>query len=186
MTVKQKQCLLLYLGYDPGTIDGIDGKRTQAALAAFRAEWGMGAEGLVAAVSGTAAKLEKPMEADTSTGTFWDTVKYFARSEFACPCGCGGYPAEPREKLVRLLDGMREHYGVPGVISSGVRCRKHNAAVGGVATSRHLLGQAADICFKGIRPADAVAYAYQCGAAYSYSIQSGGRDTGFVHIDVIE
>lgn len=184
MTITQKQCLLMYLGYNPGQIDGIDGKKTQAAMAAFQAEWGMDETGLVDAVSGTAVKLEKPMEVDTSTGTFWDGIRYFARSEFACPCGCGGYPAEPKEKLVRLLDGMREHYGVPGVISSGVRCKKHNAAVKGAETSRHMLGQAADICFKGIRPADVMAYAYQCGAAYSYSIQVNGKDSGYVHIDI--
>ena len=55
MTVKQQQCLLDYLGYDPGQIDGVDGPKTQAALAAFRSDYGMGAEGLVAAVAGTAA-----------------------------------------------------------------------------------------------------------------------------------
>lgn len=46
MTTKQIQCLLTYLGYDPGQIDGIDGKKTQAALSAFRADYGVGADGL--------------------------------------------------------------------------------------------------------------------------------------------
>ena len=35
--------------------------------------------------------------------------------------------------------------GVPVVITSGTRCRRHNAAVGGVYNSLHLTGSAADI-----------------------------------------
>ena len=35
MTTKQVQCLLAYLGYDPGTIDGLDGNNTQRAVRAF-------------------------------------------------------------------------------------------------------------------------------------------------------
>ena len=29
MTIKQIQCLLEYLGYDPGPIDGLDGAQTE-------------------------------------------------------------------------------------------------------------------------------------------------------------
>jgi uncharacterized protein YcbK (DUF882 family) len=35
--------------------------------------------------------------------------------------------------------------GRPMVLTSGYRCRKHNAAVGGAANSLHCLGLAADI-----------------------------------------
>ena len=42
MTVKQIQCLLTYLGYSPGTIDGADGRNTQAAIRAFLEAWGQG------------------------------------------------------------------------------------------------------------------------------------------------
>lgn len=150
MTVKQKQCLLVYLGYDPGAIDGIDGKNTQAALAAFRADYGVGAEGLVGAVAGTIAKLDKPLSVDTTTGTFWDEVEFFTRNEFRCPCKrCGGFPVEPEETMVRVVDEIRRRAKVPISIvdsgGSGVRCKEHNAEVGGVANSEHLYGRAADL-----------------------------------------
>ncbi len=44
-----------------------------------------------------------------------------------------------------ILDPLRRLYGKPIIVSSGYRCEKLNAAVGGVANSWHLLGNAADI-----------------------------------------
>lgn len=40
MTIKQIQCLLTYLGYAPGTIDGVDGPKTRAAVKAFQQDFG--------------------------------------------------------------------------------------------------------------------------------------------------
>ncbi len=47
--------------------------------------------------------------------------------------------------VANLLDPLREAYGKPIVVSSGYRCAKLNRAVGGVARSQHLSGQAADL-----------------------------------------
>ncbi len=44
-----------------------------------------------------------------------------------------------------ILDPLREAYGKPIIVNSGYRCPKLNKAVGGVANSQHLTGQAADI-----------------------------------------
>lgn len=44
-----------------------------------------------------------------------------------------------------LLDPVRQAWGAPITINSGYRCPALNAAVGGVATSQHTKGQAADI-----------------------------------------
>lgn len=56
---------------------------------------------------------------------------------------------EQRACLVRLvnnvLDPLREAYGKPIIVTSGYRCPKLNKAVGGAASSQHILGQAADI-----------------------------------------
>lgn len=160
MTVKQIQCLLTYLGYSPGTIDGIDGRNTQGAIRAFQADYGLTVDGiagaatqkmLIGAIAGTAAKVEKPESSDTSkAGTFWDDIQYFTRAEFRCPCGrCGGFPVEPQESMVRTVDKIRRRLGVPISIvdggGSGVRCAAHNAEVGGVANSQHLYGLAADL-----------------------------------------
>lgn len=46
MTVKQIQCLLTYLSYSPGTIDGIEGRNTQGAIRAFQAEYGLTVDGI--------------------------------------------------------------------------------------------------------------------------------------------
>ena len=44
-----------------------------------------------------------------------------------------------------ILDPLRIFYGFPIHISSGFRCPTLNRAVGGVANSQHLRGEAADI-----------------------------------------
>lgn len=51
------------------------------------------------------------------------------------------------EALVdNVLDPARRVFGGPVSVSSGYRCPKHNAEVGGVGGSQHLKGEAADIC----------------------------------------
>lgn len=44
-----------------------------------------------------------------------------------------------------VLDPLRAQYGKPIKVNSGYRCPLKNKAVGGVAHSQHLLGEAADI-----------------------------------------
>ena len=44
-----------------------------------------------------------------------------------------------------VLEPLRLRYGKPIRISSGYRCPKLNKAVGGVASSQHVVGQAADL-----------------------------------------
>ena len=45
----------------------------------------------------------------------------------------------------RACEPLREHFGIPIIISSGYRCPALNRAVGGVPNSQHLIGEAADI-----------------------------------------
>lgn len=47
--------------------------------------------------------------------------------------------------LVQKLQVLRNAVGVPLTVNSGFRCNKHNTAVGGAKTSRHIYGTAADI-----------------------------------------
>lgn len=47
--------------------------------------------------------------------------------------------------LCQLLNQVRELFGLPVIVNSGYRDAKHNARVGGVSTSEHLLAAAADI-----------------------------------------
>lgn len=76
-------------------------------------------------------------------------MKHFDMEEFACKC-CGELPANGMNPvLLEALDLLREEYGKPIYVSSGWRCPSHNAAVGGVPDSQHVLGNAADIYVDG-------------------------------------
>ena len=155
MTVKERQCLLYVLGYYTGQIDGLWGSMSETAARRFQEDAGLEATGICTEESENAMKhavffgIEKKTE---GSGTFWEEIEFFTREEFRCQCGgkyCNGFPAEPEEKLVRTVDAIRRRLGVPVSIvdagGSGVRCPKHNAAVGGVANSEHLYGRAADL-----------------------------------------
>lgn len=81
-------------------------------------------------------------------------IKYFKLSEFinsatANRLGIDNIPSfEVVDNLNRLadyLDGIREKFGKPISVSSGYRCPMLNKAVGGVVTSQHLKGLAADL-----------------------------------------
>lgn len=45
-----------------------------------------------------------------------------------------------------VIQPLRDAWGAPLAINSGYRCPEVNAAVGGVPTSQHVLGEAADVC----------------------------------------
>lgn len=161
MTVKQIQCLLTYLGYEPGVIDGVMGRNTQAAVRRFQTDYGLTADGdpgaatqkmLIGAVAGTAVKVDKPAQTGTGagkTGTFWDEIEYFTRSECRCKCGgryCNGYPAEMSETTMRVADEIRRRAGVPLNNNSALRCKQWNALQpGAVANSNHMTGHAIDL-----------------------------------------
>ena len=104
--------------------------------------------------------------------------KYFKPQEFACRCGCGAQ--EVSEVLLRELDSIREHFGVPVSITSGRRCESHNKAVGGANKSQHVLGLAADIQVKGKTPKEVFEFLNQKFKSH-YGI---GLYKTFVHFDV--
>ena len=187
MEIKRMQCLLYAAGIDPGPIDGIDGPKTQAALAKVKQEYGCGPEGLIGILAGTVPKLEIKLESSYVNPNvphdWWEDIRYFKRAEFRCPCPrCGGFPAEPVEKLVRIADAVRGQAGRPAHVSSGVRCAAHNAELpNSSATSRHMKGWAMDFCVEGMTSTqlDALVGA-QPGVAYHYKI-----DGSYVHMDVV-
>lgn len=194
MTTKQRQNLLAYLGYYDGQIDGQWGSMSTDACRAFQSDYGLTVDGicgtmtqkmLVAAVAGTAAKVEKPGAAEDQqkTRTWWDDIKYFTREEFACKCGgqfCNGYPAEMKEAVVKIADAARSHFGKPAHVVSGLRCKQWNAHEGGVANSQHQYGEAIDLRIDGV-PAETLRQfvAAQPGHRYSYCINSTN-----VHFDI--
>ena len=82
-----------------------------------------------------------------------DLTKNFDRAAFACKCGCGFDAISP--KLIDALQAMRDVLG-PLVISSGCRCAKRNAEVGGAGQSPHMHGWAVDLLLKSPRDKFAV------------------------------
>lgn len=72
-------------------------------------------------------------------------LRFFKPEEFACKCGCGRGHDDMDAAFLRMLDEARALAGIPFVLSSAFRCARHNKAVGGVASSAHTSGHAADI-----------------------------------------
>lgn len=155
MTVKQKQCLLAYLGYYTGTIDGDWGPLSQAATEAFQRGYQLTVDGVFG--DATAQRIREVIasgeapaaaEQEETTGTFWGEIEYFTREEFRCKCGgkyCNGYPAEPHEATVRYADAIRKRIGKPVPVNSGLRCPTWNSVQGGVSNSNHIGGGAVDL-----------------------------------------
>jgi len=75
-------------------------------------------------------------------------MEYFKLSEFKCKC-CGKLPLYAENNVIKLVDNLldptRRVLGYPIYVNSGYRCTKHNSRVGGVKTSQHLIGEAADL-----------------------------------------
>lgn len=192
MTIRQVQLLLSFLGYDAGAPDGIDGEKTQSAVRLFQAQEGLREDGIAgsktqerlldAVVQGRMYTRTEP-KAENGTGDFWKDIRYFSRSEpyIACSCGrCGGFPVEPTEGLMRLADRVRQQAGAAMIPSSTVRCRAHNAEVGGVANSRHLAGKAMDFSIRGWTSERTLALVrQQQEVRYAYAI-----DGSHVHMDI--
>lgn len=73
-----------------------------------------------------------------------------------------------RELTNTVLQPLRDAWGLPLHVNSGYRCPKLNAAVGGVATSQHTKGEAADI--KAEHPVKLAQLAYDLGLPYDQMI----------------
>ncbi|MGN1026198.1 MAG: peptidoglycan-binding protein [Faecousia sp.] len=191
MSEKQKQCLLAYLGYYTGAMDGAFGSKSRAATEAFQRDYDLTPDGVFGPLT-QARILEVIASGETPENTaqaaegpdWWDEIRYFKREEkgIACPCGrCGGFPVEPAEKLMRLADRVREAAGAPMCPSSTVRCQAHNDELSGsVKNSRHLSGKAMDFCIRGWGAARTLALVrQQPEVRYAYAI-----DGSYVHMDV--
>ena len=204
MTMRQIQNLLQYLGYYEGIPDGEYGPQTREATRAFQSDFG----GL--APDGVPGKLTQPAlrhavaygmpqrqepetvepapdatdeDSSAAGGSFWDEIEFFDREEFRCKCGgkyCQGFPAEPREDMVRLADDARRHFGKAGHVISGLRCETWNQIQGGVYNSQHMYGEACDLRIDDVSADQLLAY-FQGRAGVRYAYKINGTN---VHFDV--
>lgn len=180
MTIKQKQCLLCYLSLYSGAIDGSWGPQSVEGTKAFQRKYDLTVDGVFGPE--TEKQILSVISGDENSGDWWGDIRYFRPEEFKCKCGtyCDGYPARMQETLVRTADRVRANFDAPVTVSSGVRCTKHNANVGGVANSRHLSGKAMDFCVAGKTAKQVLAYVQtQPEIRYAYAI-----DERFVHMDI--
>ena len=184
MNTKQKQCLLEYLGYygpDGSNVDGIWGRASRMATEKFQTDYGLIADGIFGPL--TEEKILEVVHTGQQPGINWDTVRFFGRAEFMCNCGgkyCGGFPVEPVPMLALTADKVRRHFGKAAIVSSGVRCSRHNANVGGVPDSRHLTGRAMDFRIEGETAEQVLSYVQSLPEVrYAYDI-----DGRYIHMDV--
>jgi uncharacterized protein YcbK (DUF882 family) len=110
-----------------------------------------------------------------------DLSKHFSRSEFACRCKICFKSSDATVDigLVEMLEAVRRHFGQSVIVTSGMRCMKHNAAVNGKSTSYHLLGRAADIKVRFVKPQKVYDF---LEAEYPDSAGLGSYDK-FTHVD---
>jgi zinc D-Ala-D-Ala carboxypeptidase len=82
------------------------------------------------------------------------TLDEFTRSDVAIKLGIINEPGEKEIEALRVLvnrtiQPLRDKLGIPIHINSGYRCPELNKAVGGVPTSQHQKGEAADLSIDG-------------------------------------
>ena len=142
LTVRQRQEKLKYLGFYTGAIDGIEGVKTKRAYKElqdkyfFRAKDKDGKYG-----NNTEKLLECAFNVKKYTKNF-DLKK----DKLYCRCKgkhCTGYPAIISIDLLKNLQAERDKWGAT-TVTSMLRCKTHNKAVGGSTNSRHLQGKAVD------------------------------------------
>lgn len=188
MTVKQIQNLLQYLDYYNGIPDGDFGPLSRQAVTDFQRAFGLKVDGdpgpetqkaLTHAVAYGMPTRDEP----EPTADWWDEIEFFDREEFRCQCNgkyCDGYPAEMQEKVVRIADAARKHFGRPAHVVSGLRCETWNTIQGGVRNSQHRDGEAIDLQIPGVTGAQLLAFLDTQPIRYAYII----NDTNNVHFDI--
>lgn len=91
---------------------------------------------------------------------------------------CGG-TNETSEKLISLLDFIRNLIRTPMVINSGFRCEKRNKEAGGKEDSEHTTGHGADIRCE----TSAMRYLL-IDTALSMGFKRMGIGNGFLHLGI--
>ena len=142
LSKKTRQTYLKKLGFYKGEIDGKIGPKTKKAYEDLQKAYFTRKKD----IDGIYGK-----NTDILLRNAYNVKTYcenFKLQEFKCGCGgkhCTGYPIELNTQLLKNLQAVRKKFGVI-TITSGMRCKKHNASlVGSSTTSRHLKGKAVDI-----------------------------------------
>lgn len=103
-------------------------------------------------------------------------MSYFLPSETDCPC-CG---LQPQQRLLDLINQIREDYGQPILVSSAMRCAKHNKKIGGAPKSWHVKGLAADL----VRTPELLAFLETRLEHYGLRMEHPDYTAAWIHIDL--
>lgn len=196
MTIKQRQCLLVFLGYDTGGIDGVWGDKSRYAVECAQEDFGIPADGVWGPQTETAIleavytydvdapAQQEPETDDPELAERFSGIRYWSPEEFRCQCYgkyCDGFPALPDRTLLELVDDIRHEAGRPGHRSSGLRCEIHNRNEDGVWNSKHMSGKAFDFMIEGMSGQQLLAMVQKDPrTSYAYIIGNGP----YVHVDV--
>lgn len=177
MTMARLQMNLKFLGLYKGSIDGIKGTQTINAIKKFQENNNLKVDGIAGQqtidkireiITDIQRKLGVTVDGIAGAETInaynkncnkekWeDVIKHFKKSEFTCKCGCGLNNIQI--EVVKIADEVREHFRSPAIVTSGTRCTKHNAEVGGVRNSRHIQGKAIDMYLQNVNWYDLLEY----------------------------
>lgn len=95
------------------------------------------------------------------------SLEELCKSQTAVRLGIDNWPREPEGAAIianltrvceRILQPVREHFGVPFAPSSGYRCLPLNTAIGSKSTSQHIKGEAVDFEVPGVTNAQLAAW----------------------------
>jgi peptidoglycan hydrolase-like protein with peptidoglycan-binding domain len=139
LSIKERQRLLKAIGFYADKIDGIEGKNTKRAYKQLQEKYMRKKD--VDGIYGI--NTERCLVSVYRVKTY---TKNFSPEELKCECGgkwCTGYPAVLSIDLLKYAQKLRDKYGVM-YVTSGLRCEKLNASVGGIRGSKHTQGKAID------------------------------------------
>lgn len=157
------------------SVDGVAGNETIEKTKIWQENHGLKPDG----IAGINTRNAMFNESDN-----WN-FPHFSKDEFTCKCGCGLNNIDKR--LVQILEDIRYYFGgKPIIITSGTRCDKHNAEVGGVQGSRHLIGKAVDFYIQGVPTSEVLKYCQELvnRGILRYTYTNNSNMSGAIHIDI--
>ena len=108
------------------------------------------------------------------------TYKNFTPKEVTCKCGCG---LMPTKEAMDAAQDLRDYLGMPLHITSGARCARHNASVGGARNSWHVKRMAFDIRANRKTASFILNYALDMPRFNGFGINLKSY-WGFIHLDI--
>lgn len=117
------------------------------------------------------------------------TLEELSHSDYAAAHGINNMPGlQAQQNLMMLcvliLEPLRTAIGQPIKINSAYRCKAVNLAVGGVSTSHHLLGLAADIHFDNETQLNAMLRALHNNKHLDLALVERSKSSKWLHVQL--